>query len=964
MFHRLPAFCLALILGVGLPSALCAQQIERMILDRVQIRRAAVRQFAAPQATAESDPQAATTDQPQNQPTNSPEPEPTPEERDAAEQERLLERYEQARRLWARLRGTPYQPEAHDGRALLVLDTIEFGHLYDGTPKGSRFVVARLHLLNRTERPHTLTRGGVLLKLEGESIEQSDIPDKIAGQSFSTGENTNLNFSQLERPDELTVEPGQAGAMWVFFNELDVAATLPDALLEVALSGQPREINLKQQIVGQMGLEVTRIGPANALALFEISGRTNLAAVSILADQFDELVERKVTRLVVVWKEGAEKLDSSVAQFLSRFASYAGRETNQHQEARYPVMTQGLREVHLANPPGSRYSYGGRRVIHDDPQTAVAAAIWTALEILSAEDLIHEIRRGHPLIRAAALSAGGAKLAPDHLDLVLEHLRNAEEPLMQKAAAYALRHFGDPRAVEELSALVFSGDDTLTGLAVSSLSQSRYQAARDELRRLLRNSAGDERKQLARELAKSPAADWTALYVENVTNPDSAIRVESLQALHRLGYEHLLPLLKQCLDSDDEALRNHAFSLALNRNEPELESMLEQLVLERLATEVPDGHVRNYLSRTKNAAAVPLLIEQLKQHTDDVSKRQNLIQILSQIGDDRVAELFVELYDDLNDNEQSNVLTALGQMHSPRFLQLAQAALRGEKSSLIYSAMNSLSRTDSAEAERVLIDAFDEMQHTGYLGNLANILSQIGSPEAEAKLREGRHSETPEKRRAAINALRNLERRKPGYTYLNQARYQMRTKKWEQALEYVEMSLAIDDSYASAYATRGTIQLRLDKSEDAEKSYRHARKIDSDNGEAAVGLSRVLLRQGKHKEALEGHRDIAESFSEDSDFEVHSGIFFAELADWARNQDDPSEDREQRIGDWESEALQYLSDGFRHGYSDRALIQNAPELESLQQHAEYHRAMQGSLPERDVPGENTEPKSTAAAPED
>lgn len=888
---------------------------------------------------------------PTTQPGDSPKPDESPEENEADERKRLLDRYEQVRRYTALLEGKPYEPEPHDGKALLVLDTIDFGHVYDGTPQGSRYLVGRLHLVNHTEDSLTLSKAGIVLELDGQKLNQSDVPANIQGQSFPSGGEPQRSFRDIERPEQTTIEPGRHGSTWIFFFGLEIGSTLPETTLEVSVSGQPHKLNIKQQIIGQFGLELTRIGPGNTLALFEISGWTNMAALSILSEQFDKLVEDEITRVVLSWKKDAQKMDSSLSQFLCQYSNYAGRESNRNQNERFPVLTNGLKEVHLANIPGSKYSYGGRQTIHDDPQTAVAAAIWTALEILPAEDLIREIQHGHPLIRAAALSAGGARLAPDHLPLVLEQLQNQDDPLMQKAAAYALRHFGDPVAVKELSTLVLSKDEKLSALAVSSLSQSRYQSARDELKNLLQRVTGEDRKRFARELANSPAPDWADLYLENVRNPESDIRVESLQALDRLGHEKLLPLLKQCLEEEDEALKNAAFSLVLNRNEPELESVLEKNVLERLAEGPPDGNLQNYLQRTKNTAAVPILIEQLKKFKDDENKRQSLIQILMQIGDDRVAQLFLELYSDLSESEQANVLTALSQMQSPQFTELASAALQSKHSSLIYSAINNLARTDSAEAEKILIDGFDTMTNLGYIDNLANVLAQIGSSAAEAKLREGRESDIPEKRRASINALRNLERQKPGYYYLSQARFQMRSKKWDQALEYAEMSIAIDETYSPAYAVKGTILLQLEKTDEAEKSFNEAVKLDSDNGEAAVGQMRVLLRQEKREEALTAHAKAIENFEDDFDFEVYSAIFFAELLAWGKKQENPSAELQQNMKTWESEALQYLSDGFRHGYSDRQVIQNSPQLEILKQHADYDKAILGSLPERNAEAE-------------
>ena len=51
--------------------------------------------------------------------------------------------------------------------------------------------------------------------------------------------------------------------------------------------------------------------------------------------------------------------------------------------------------------------------------------------------------------------------------------------------------------------------------------------------------------------------------------------------------------------------------------DPELEPLIEEIVLRRLKTWPIDGSVQNYLNQTRNSKAVPLLLDLLKASKDD-----------------------------------------------------------------------------------------------------------------------------------------------------------------------------------------------------------------------------------------------------------------------------------------------------------------------------------------------------------
>lgn len=961
------ALLVAVVIAFSSSGTLSAQNLRKIqvIIDNVRQRAAQAKPPSALPGTTESVSEETTGEESEEASNES------SEEKQKKELDRLLTRYERARECTLKLQHKPYKPEEHKGRALLVMDTIEYNVMPGGPSNGNRYLVGKLHLINLTDKPVTIARESIRLKLPDEKPQkQSDVSEKIQNYSFDIGRNQNKSFNEIKRPESTTVPPGETGWVWVYFADLELSASLPDAEIQLELDSKPHSLSLKSQIYGQLFVTRTEIGPEKSLALIEIGGRVNLAALSVLAELFDELVEEKIVRAVLVWKKGAQEVDSNITQYLYQYALNTGRENrNRGIDQRYPVLNEGMREVHMAKHPGSTYnSSNDRTVMHDEPVAAVSAALWSALAILPKEQLLEQIHEGHQWVRPAALSAGAAQLSAEELPLILEYSRNNEDPMLQLAAVFALRQFGDESAVNRLLELAESNDEKLTSLAIAGLSQSRFQSGRTALRTLLKTAEPKKRLQLSRVIAENPAPAFSDLYYENVIDPTSSLRVESLKALNAVGHEELSSLLKTCLDDSDATLRDTAFEIILARREPELEPMLEERVLARLEKGELTSNIQNYLRYTKHPAAIPMLMKRLGEKRKDANERQQLISLLSQIGDQRIGPLLVEIYPDLTENEQRNVLETLSQIQSPEFLKFAKEALLSKDSSLVYSSINALSKHDSLEAESILIEGYDELKNESYYNNLANVLGQIGSEEAEETLRAGRRSQNSHKRIASVNGLRYLQQRKPGYQYVYQANYQMRNKKWKEALNYINNSIKIDDSLAVAHAVKGTILLRMKKIEEAEASYQRAIELDEETGEAVVGRLRIKARQGKLMEAIEEFRKVQADFIRDNVFECHAGLLFADAVGIATQKKPPDKDEtnneteplvlpEGQVDLWKKECLSWCSDAIRHGFNDRTMIRNSPELEPLKKHPDFEKAMSGQLPERELPAAKKSPEN-------
>lgn len=889
-----------------------------------------------------------------------------PEEKKLSDEEKAIQAIkrsdERVRRAAASLKGQPFKEESVDGKLLVVCEPIEIGVIYNGS-NSDRFIVGQIKLFNGTDKPVTLEKNNIRLSMDNKVSPQSNPDLQRHNYSFSVG-NTHHSFSDLKRPEKTTVAPGKTGETWFLFIDVSMGSSLPrQASVNVTVGGEKRTLDLREQLLGQLGFSSERIGPGKALALFRVAGQLNIASLSVLADQMDRLVEDHVSRLVIAWDKGAPNVQSDVGYFLFRYASNAGYGNERHHDQRFPVLPNSLREVHLCRIPGSHYSSGsGRKVTHDSLDDAVAAALWTALEKLPEDLLLDQIERGHPLVRPAALSAGSSRLSPGRLPLVLQFARDRSAADMQSAAIYALRNFGAPAAVETLIGFARDASDDkkpLVMLAVASLAASRYETAQRALDELIAASRGEQRLSLLRVLAANPLPKWADLFYENASDPKSKIRVESFRALNSIGHEQLTPLLKSALFDENKEVRDVAFSIVLSRRDPELEPLLERIVLKKLVTEIPDGTIQNYLRQTRNPKAVPLLLRQLRKNKSDQGKRQSLIQILVEIADDSVAEELYSMYNDISGYEKSRVLAALQQMESPRFLELARKALAGKDSSEIYAAINGLQMTDSPEAEKLLLDAFERKDIPNYYDNIAGALSQIGSAEAERALRAARRSDIPQKSAAAKRAFRYLLQRRPGFQFVNQAYQFMFKAEWKKALDAADFAVEADPTFSWSHSLRGVMLLRLNRIADARKAFEEAKKLDDENPEALVGLKRVDIREGKHpQQAIDAVERMLKDYESEYDYHVQAALAYAD----ALKTDDPTgatDESKKRVRKYESRVLYNIAQAVSNGLPNRQLIENAPELEPFKNYPDYPAALQGDF-KKDQEAKSPPPKQDGA----
>ena len=476
--------------------------------------------------------------------------------------------------------------------------------------------------------------------------------------------------------------------------------------------------------------------------------------------------------MVIRWGAEATPPEQKVLDWLKTTMQLPGVNPNQHSV--FPVIPSSIREFHLttfrpSDDTRGRSMGGGLRPtsphrMHKTAAEAVGAALRTAYQALPRDELLTEIRTGHPLTRAAALAFGGGRLDVEQLPLLFQWTENTD-PDIQRAAVQAISHFGEPKAIEKLVAIAKQNTDPLSPMAIEGLAGSRFGTAHDALIELWNNESPEAKRKIVQVLAKYPRPLWSETLYDFVVNSPNGMDADSLRALVQIGHPRIVDALEQALKSPIKPVRDQAFQELAKRNDDRSESLAVNYSLKLLETAPPDATVIQLLSRTKDPRAIPLLVKQLESSTDRVTS----IGLLMQIGDQSVIESLLAKYPTLGNGEKVQVLLGLKLFRHARFRELCGEALASNDNQLVTTASKALREEGSSESEKLLIASLDK-QKAGYLlSNIMNSLAEFGSPAAREALIKMRESPDQGVREAAKHALASLRAKSPGYPYLIQA---------------------------------------------------------------------------------------------------------------------------------------------------------------------------------------------------
>lgn len=845
-------------------------------------------------------------------------------------------------------------------RVVTLLETPYLGRYYIGRGDNSyaRYFAAKLSFVNLTPKPVVIPREGIQLLADGTAKSIGKVSNRIRNESFQVGAE-NFRLRNLNPAKKVRLAPGGIGSTWVFFDGLEDGTHVPELKLVLKFADGNTELDINAVEKASLGLTIERIGPRGSLGLLTVGGTLNTINLGSLMDDLDQLAGQKVVRIVLRWADGSVAPDQRLRNWIQQNAQATNREELGNQQ--YPQVPAAIREFHLCKLPKvnnsnhrhsiqshtSAASTGNIPRIHDSEAEAVQAALASAFQSLPRDELLQSIEEGHLFSRAAALATGGGRLSEEHLSVVLEYADH-KEPLLQKAALTALRHFGDQTAVEKLTAYAKKNTEPLADTAIASLAGSRYASAHKALLTILENEPPASKKRLVQVLAKYPRPVWSDAIYRFVKDPREGLNLEALQALTLVGHPQLVDVLRDALNGSDETLRIKAFTILSTRTDRESEKIALDYTLKHLSDDPLDPKILNamlnLLNRVKEKQAIPLLLAIFPKQEN----KHAIINTLSVIGDQGVADFFVKNFSKLPPQEKSTVLKALHTLHSPKFRELATSSLLSDNHSLVQAAAQGLQQDGSPEAIKILIEALEKGGNAATWSAVSNMLSQLATPEARAALREARNSSNSQKQRYAGNALQQIYQRSPAVQYIRKAGEAAKKKQFDKAIEYFTTAINIDPQIPYAYVGRANVYLRQEKFAESIPDFKKGWELDPWNAEALTGLCVVMVvHEGKHVEAIAKLENSRKKFGKQYLFAYNGACVYARAIELLKKQKQ-SADRDATIKKYTAKALSELESSVKRGFEDLKWMREDPDLKSLHELPEFKKISQ-TKPKTDQP---------------
>jgi tetratricopeptide (TPR) repeat protein len=868
--------------------------------------------------------------------------------------------------------------DAADQKLVPLLETPVVQTFYlgsrNGQPLEHRLFVAKLTLINLTPQAKLIEPSHITLDSDGNVLKNGVLDQQIQNFGISIGQQ-GYSLSQL-KPTPVKVGSGQTGTTWIVFDGLPRGPGLPRLKLNINDGGQAVVLDINGWAAKQLDIASKRLGPRGCLALLTIGGELNGISLGALVDELDRLSAQKVARVVIRWAEGAPPIEQNLSHQFFQMVQNLGR--SEFNNPQLPTLPHTFSEFHLAEVPAANQAQAGippnageplpglssTAVVHRTTIAAVTAALRTAYEVVSRNELLDDIRTGDSLTRAAALSTGGGRLAAEHLPMILQ-LCDDDDPQIQYAALNALRHFGEPEAVAKLLDYARKNKEPLASTAIASLASSRYAASHEALLQVLENEGGESRKTIVKVLAQYPRPIWSETIYKYVRDPQSGLGVDGLQALVRVGHPKLVEVLTEALASHDTRIRDAAFNELVNLPDAASERVALQFTLKHLNTLPPTPAMLNLLTKTKDQSSVPLLLKHLQNPNTD---RSGIINTLAQIGDQTIAEAIVEQYATLRPHEQSTLLGVLGQLKSPTFLKLAEKALKSSDASVLSTTCQWLQNDGSQSAVKLLAEAFDKSDNPTTITYTSNALGQLGTAEARVALRKGRSSTNPHKQAQARNALQILYQRSPAMQFIYQARNLAQQKQDKEAVELYDQAVKTDPELPDAYLGRAVSLNRLEKYPEALKDYNKVIELDDTFIPAYNGRANVLVRQNKYSEAKKDFEKVMTQDTPNGEGVTGVGICLAvegkfedgiKLVEEARakyagnglfaynvacvygraieqlKKDEHAPDRDKKLAAFRQRAIEDLRASVKQGFNDFDWMQKDPDLKSLHDLPEF-----------------------------
>jgi len=831
-----------------------------------------------------------------------------------------------------------------DGPVLVWVERCFYGSDNAYSSEETRYAVLRVLVANRTDAEIRIKREKITLQAAGK--------DFSIGARLTLLRNVPLQIdwhdaghvraqSQLRTPQTLKIAPGKASAFWCLFAGFDSIPELPELRLKIVPeTGAPLELDLNAQQKARLGLSILRLGPGGALALLTVHGQLNRINAGAMAKEIITIVEQGGSRFLVQWAPEARPSDDVLFNWL--IASSHRAEQDNPLQQQLPALP-ATRQFLLAELPQENLDveeWNGLGIaIYKTSREAAVFALKEIYEQIDPRIALQEIKTGHPWSKIAALEYAGPRLHPDALPDLLA-LSESSDPSVQTAAVMALGAQKNSAAQEALEKLIFHADPELAKTAFSSLLQTATPQGRQTASRLLKEKKINiPRSELLPLLADYYHPAWLPEIVDSIHDPQPAVRSQALAVLHRIGHPQLIEFCRAGLKDSDESVRQQAFQILVDQSDRSGEQSAREYALKRLEEGHIDDAILQFVERIRETRATPALVAALKDPNAD---RNRLIEVIGVIGTDQHLKQVLEMVPEFDDEERMATLLLSSRMSVPERLKLVRTVLETSQTTVAYTAIEILKSIGNDEA----LDILDSMLKKRTSQELVDVtcvaLGEIGTSAAVQRLRQLRkqadQAGNNHQFNAAMQGLKIWRSRLPGLNFIESGYIHLNGNDDEKAIKAFSMAILINPELPDAFASRGNIYLRKGDFKKAGKDFDRAIALDEYDGQAITGVAIVKAIHGDWQNAVRMVDEKAPRFSSDRFYAYNTACVYSRTVEALKKQE-PDEERDQHILEFEKRALSKLKTAVNDGFQDFDWMGRDPDLASIRDLPEFKKLL-------------------------
>ena len=796
------------------------------------------------------------------------------------------------------------------------------------------YLIVRLQVVNLTDKPVEFPASSMVVTADGRALKHEMWSGSVPTMSFRINGGRSLRLKDIDTPETIRVEPGQAAGVYGVFRDVPDVGPLTELKLVVGGLPQPVRCDLMARATRELAMRVERLGPRKCVGVISIGGRIDPINAHALVNQMDQLATTGATRIVLRFGRNAPRLDPTARTWLTSAAgSTAAGGRMRSNIGQYPLLPSSVQELHIGLFPGSSAgavlsrSAKPTQRIHASDEAAITAALRNVYQWVSLSELLADIDTGNVLTREAAIRGGTGRLPARFIPRLLEFSESSNKGL-QLAAIEALGDFPDAAALQKLEAFVNSDDADLAETATRALAESRYPAAQQALSLLLQDVSTVTRLRIARVLVEKPDSAWSDLYYQYAADLNSPLVIPAISALRQIGHPDLRQLLSRALREGKPTVRTEAFrALAQSSDAEDLKIALAD-TLQRMESEPPSGEMLNLLQRVACREATPLLIRHFE--TAARAQQRQLLAAIARTGDESIVPFFLAQYPKLDDSLKAIALNALQMFRPAELRDLAIGSLTSSDSSLVSTCTRILQDDGSPTAIAALGDELmrtaGNREKDGVAVYMIRALGALGTPEARVVLRRVQNGESARRRDIATNTLGQLQVSSPGYPYLREGGQLADAGKTAEAEKKYDEAIEVDPFLPEAFVRRGHLKMHADRVEEGFADFDRALALDPLHPIATSLRAIGMVVSGDIEGGLKLITDNLDVFRFDEVFVYNAACAYGE----AIKLTPATAENQKKINDWKTECLNHLERCINvlH-YDDVELLKTDPDLDPV-----------------------------------